>query len=236
MKAEIIAILPEIILAVGTMMLMLCGVGCQNKKGNEAALSIVNKSSMIVIITALAALLYSRESDGVFFFDLYTMDLFAVTVKAILLFAGGTVLLLSNSYLEENSEKVGFEYPLLIMLSLCGMMLMVSSNDMLSMYMGIELQSLALYVLAAIRRDDGRSAEAGMKYFVLGALASGILLYGGNGKPIIEISISANSIATTGFVFAKPFKCSSLVIPLSPFLLRTVIDRIIAKIVIEVII
>ena len=77
---------------------------------------------------------------------------------------------------EARSSK--FEYPVLVLLATAGMMMMISANDLISLYLGLELQSLALYVVAAIRRDDVRSSEAGLKYFVLGALSSGMLLYG----------------------------------------------------------
>ena len=86
-------------------------------------------------------------------------------------------LLLSFDYLRE-AKTLKFEYPVLALLATAGMVMMISANDLIALYLGLELQSLALYVMAAIRRDDLRSSEAGLKYFVLGALSSGMLLYG----------------------------------------------------------
>lgn len=188
---DFIAATPEVVLAVGTMMLMICGVSCQNKDGggNELAQRIIYKSSIIVILVALLAVMYSQNAfsmftgvaasnGGAFFNDLFMLDTFAIVVKTIILFSGGTVLVLSHNYLKTTTDEIGFEYPLLVMLSLCGMLIMVSSNDLLTLYLGVELASLSMYVMAAMKRDESKAAEAGMKYFVLGALASGILLYG----------------------------------------------------------
>ncbi|MDE2029267.1 MAG: NADH-quinone oxidoreductase subunit NuoN [Alphaproteobacteria bacterium] len=104
-------------------------------------------------------------------------DSFARFVKALILAASALSVMLSWSYFEKNGEERP-EYPVLILFATLGMMLMVSASDLLSLYVGLELQSLSLYVLAAFRRDDARSSEAGLKYFVLGALSSGLLLYG----------------------------------------------------------
>lgn len=188
---DIISALPEIVLAVGAMMLMLCGVSHKTdvQGAAERSMETVYKGSILVILFAIIAIVYAQDSfvifegvaksnGGAFFNDLFILDRFAVIVKAIILFSGGTVLALSYQYLKESAEKIGFEYPLLILLSLCGLMIMVSSNDLLTLYMGVELASLAMYVMASARRDDSKAAEAGMKYFILGALASGILLYG----------------------------------------------------------
>ena len=91
--------------------------------------------------------------------------------------ASAGALLLSFDYMRETRSPK-FEYPVLVLLATAGMMMMISANDLIALYLGLELQSLALYVVAAIRRDDVRSSEAGLKYFVLGALSSGMLLYG----------------------------------------------------------
>lgn len=181
---DLIAALPEIILAVGAMAMLMIGVCCESKKENgnvclkTSALSMVSKGSILIIVLSVASIFYAQENLGTFFNGLFVSDKFSICIKAILLFSGGTVLLMSNNYLEQSEGKVGFEYPILILLSLCGMLIMVSANDLMSLYLGIELQSLSLYVMAAMRRDSERAAEAGMKYFVLGALASGLLLYG----------------------------------------------------------
>ena len=188
---DLMSVFPELILATGTMALLVCGVMCQNKQGGGSvfALDIVYKSSILVVLAAILGLLYAQDAfrifegvetgnGGAFFNKLFLLDKFAIISKTVLLFSGGTVLFLSSQYLKEANGKIGFEYPLLVLLSLCGMLIMISSNDLMTLYMGVELASLSMYVMAAIKRDDRRASEAGMKYFVLGALASGILLYG----------------------------------------------------------
>jgi len=107
----------------------------------------------------------------------FVVDDFAVFVKVLLLIGAALALILAMPFnLREGIDQ--FEFPILIIFAVLGMMMMVSANDLMSLYLGIELQSLSLYVVAAIRRDTLRSSEAGLKYFVLGALSSGILLYG----------------------------------------------------------
>jgi NADH-quinone oxidoreductase subunit N len=107
----------------------------------------------------------------------FVVDGFARFMKVLTLLAAAAALLLSFDYLRQV-RALKFEYPVLTLLATAGMLMMISANDLISLYMGLELQSLALYVLAAMRRDDLRSSEAGLKYFVLGALSSGMLLYG----------------------------------------------------------
>ena len=98
-------------------------------------------------------------------------------MKVLALIGSAVTLVMSIGFAEaEKFDK--FEYPVLILLATLGMMLMISANDLIALYLGLELQSLALYVVAAINRDNLRSTEAGLKYFVLGALSSGMLLYG----------------------------------------------------------
>ena len=98
-------------------------------------------------------------------------------MKALVLVGSALAILMSRAYFEQV-KAWRFEYPLLVLLATLGMMLMISANDLIALYLGLELQSLALYVIAAFHRDSVRSTEAGLKYFVLGALASGMLLYG----------------------------------------------------------
>jgi NADH-quinone oxidoreductase subunit N len=104
-------------------------------------------------------------------------DSFARFAKVMILVSAAAVLLMSQEYMQRK-DLLRFEYPVLVALSAVGMMVMVSAGDLMALYMGLELQSLALYVIAALRRDSARSTEAGLKYFVLGALSSGLLLYG----------------------------------------------------------
>ncbi|SFQ94803.1 NADH-quinone oxidoreductase subunit NuoN [Poseidonocella sedimentorum] len=111
------------------------------------------------------------------FGGMITDDAFARFAKIAILLSAAAVLAMSKAYMQER-DILRFEYPVLIMLAVVGMMIMVSAGDLIALYMGLELQSLALYVVAALRRDSVKSTEAGLKYFVLGALSSGLLLYG----------------------------------------------------------
>ena len=104
-------------------------------------------------------------------------DAFAIFMKALVLLGGILVLLMGGSFVRREG-MARFEFPILVLYATVGMMMMISANDLISLYMGLELQSLSLYVIAAIQRDRVRSSEAGLKYFVLGALSSGLLLYG----------------------------------------------------------
>ena len=108
---------------------------------------------------------------------MFVTDAFAVFMKALVLLGSAVSIILALRYNEEH-RIARFEFPVLILLATTGMMVMVSANDLITLYLGLELQSLALYVVASFDRDSVRSTEAGLKYFVLGALASGMLLYG----------------------------------------------------------
>ena len=108
---------------------------------------------------------------------MFVTDAFAVFMKALVLLGSAVSIILALHYNEEH-RIARFEFPVLILLATTGMMVMVSANDLITLYLGLELQSLALYVVASFDRDSVRSTEAGLKYFVLGALASGMLLYG----------------------------------------------------------
>ena len=128
--------------------------------------------------------------DGTAFGGAFVSDAFGRFMKVLTLIGSVVTLVMSIGFAKaEKFDK--FEYPVLIMLSTLGMLLMISANDMISLYLGLELQSLALYVVAAINRDSVRSTEAGLKYFVLGALSSGMLLYG--------ISLVYGYTGNTGF-------------------------------------
>jgi NADH-quinone oxidoreductase subunit N len=111
------------------------------------------------------------------FGGMFIDDAFSRFAKVMILFSAAAVLLMSEDYMSRRGI-LRFEYPVLVALSVVGMMVMVSAGDLMTLYMGLELQSLALYVIASIRRDSAKSTEAGLKYFILGALSSGMLLYG----------------------------------------------------------
>ena len=111
------------------------------------------------------------------FYGMFVTDAFAVFMKVLVLLGAAVSIILALRFNEEH-RIARFEFPVLILLASTGMMLMISANDLIALYLGLELQSLALYVVASFNRDSVRSTEAGLKYFVLGALASGMLLYG----------------------------------------------------------
>ena len=120
----------------------------------------------------------ATTDDGIEVFEnLLILDQFGQFMKALVLVGGILTLVMGHGYREREGLML-FEYPVLIMFAVLGMLLMISANDLMSLYLGLELQSLPLYVIAAFNRDSQKSAEAGLKYFVLGALASGLLLYG----------------------------------------------------------
>ncbi|HWK67934.1 MAG TPA: NADH-quinone oxidoreductase subunit NuoN [Rhizobiaceae bacterium] len=162
---------PELILAIGAMVLLMIGV-----YSGERANTVVNGLAVAILIGAGAWLIF-LGGEGQAFGRAFVSDPFGRVMKVITLIGSVVTLIMSVGF--AKAEKFDrFEYPVLIMLATLGMMLMISANDMLSLYLGLELQSLSLYVVAAINRDSVRSTEAGLKYFVLGALSSGMLLYG----------------------------------------------------------
>ncbi len=161
---------PEFIVALGSVILLMVGVFA---RGNT--FKIVTWLSLAVL--ALAAFFVLRANAGDGFGGGYTNDSFATFMKMLVLAGSFVTLWMSMSFADQNNFNK-FEFPVLVLLATLGMMLMVSANNLLALYMGLELQSLALYVLAAINRENLKSTEAGLKYFVLGALSSGMLLYG----------------------------------------------------------
>ena len=163
---------PELFVALCAMALLLVGVF----QRNESPRSIAWLGVVILAVAAILVLAGPGERV-VGFGELFVVDGFAMYAKVLLLVGAALTLILAMPY-NQREGIVQFEYPVLVIFAALGMMMMVSANDLIALYLGIELQSLSLYVLAAIRRDAVRSAEAGLKYFVLGALSSGILLYG----------------------------------------------------------
>lgn len=166
--------LPEIAVAIGAMLVLMFGAFGRDNEHTGAAASWL---SLLVLILAGALLVRDGSVDASLFDGAFIADGYARFVKLLILGGSGLSILLSLDYLRQG-KLLKFEFPVLILLSTVGMMMMVSAGDLISLYLGLELQSLALYVLAAFARDSVRSAEAGLKYFVLGALSSGMLLYG----------------------------------------------------------
>jgi NADH-quinone oxidoreductase subunit N len=164
--------LPELILAGASLMLVLIGAIM-----GEKSLRLITVLSIAVLIAALGIVMFYSPERAVTFNGSFIVDGFSRFMKVLTLLGSIAALLLSYTFM--NQEKFArFEYPLLVVLATLGMMLMISANDLIALYLGLELQSLALYVVAAINRDNLKSTEAGLKYFVLGALSSGMLLYG----------------------------------------------------------
>jgi NADH-quinone oxidoreductase subunit N len=197
-------ILPEIFLALSIMSLLMVGVFIKK------SFKLVNFLTItILIFTATIVINQSGEVVKIFN-DSYIIDEFSTFMKILTLLTCSFVLLSSRDYLKTNKiNKI--EYPILILSSVLGMVLMISSYDLIVFYLGLELQSLCLYILASFKREDERSSEAGLKYFVLSALATGLLLYGCSliygftGSTNFE-NISSNlNKANTGAVFGIVF-------------------------------
>jgi NADH-quinone oxidoreductase subunit N len=161
--------LPELILALGALVLLLVGAF----RGDRS----LGLLSWLCLPLYAAAGLALCGAQGVGYDGLYVADGFSSFLKVLIYLSAAAATILSLPYMS-RSHSVRFEYPVLLLLGATGMSMMVSASDMLSLYVGLELQSLAAYVLAAFHRGETRSSEAGLKYFVLGALASGVLLYG----------------------------------------------------------
>ena len=172
----------EIFLVVAAMVLLMVGVFHKDDEGGPAQVACSRLIGRLSVLSLLGALVLVVTSSGgeermTTFGEMFVVDRFAVYFKVLILISSALTILIAQDYLEVH-RVARFEFPVLILLATVGMMLMVSANDLISLYLGLEMQSLALYVVASFQRDDQRSVEAGLKYFVLSALASGMLLYG----------------------------------------------------------
>ncbi|HYC03094.1 MAG TPA: NADH-quinone oxidoreductase subunit NuoN [Azospirillaceae bacterium] len=166
--------LPEIFLACSGLALLMLGVF----RGDGATRLVSWLTVAALVVTGgLLAVNVGADVRTVTFSGMYVTDPFAIFAKQLILLGTALSVIVSMGYIEREQMK-RCEYPVLMLFATVGMMMMVSANDLLSLYVGLELQSLSLYVIAAFRRDFARSSEAGLKYFVLGALSSGLLLYG----------------------------------------------------------
>ena len=166
-------VLPEIFISLSIMFLLVLGVF-----KNDSSKIIFNISLLVLLIASIITLNETFSIDRVTLFNnSVVIDHMSSLMKIITLIGAFLVLVISSAYLK-SFKIFKIEYPVLILSSVLGMMVMISSNDLMVFYMGLELQSLALYVLATFNRDQLKSSEAGLKYFVLSALSSGLLLYG----------------------------------------------------------
>ena len=165
-------IIPELFISLSVMALLVLGVFKNNSS------KIIFYFSCLIILVSLAINLNINITQTIFLFNnSYLVDQLSLFIKSIILISAFFVMFCSYNYVRVNNI-LKIEYPILILCSLLGMMVMISSNDLIVFYIGLELQSLALYVLASFNRDNILSSESGLKYFVLSALSSGLLLYG----------------------------------------------------------
>ena len=182
---DLLPALPEIVLACAAMALLLLGVF-----RGERSTRLVSWLSVAVLMAVLVLSAMFQGEKHVGFYGMFITDRFAVFVNVLVLIGSAVTIIIALHYNEEHG-LARFEFPVLVLLATTGMMVMVSADDLITLYLGFELQSLALYVVASFDRDSTRSTEAGLKYFILGALASGMMLYG--------ISLIYGFAGTTGF-------------------------------------
>ncbi|WP_425070408.1 NADH-quinone oxidoreductase subunit NuoN [Sagittula sp. S175] len=173
MSADLNIILPEIILSLYAMIALVGTV--YTAKDNLAPMLVWVTSGLFIVMGFWIGATGSGDVEA--FHGMFQNDAFSRFAKVTILLSAAAVLLMSEGYMARRG-LLRFEYPMLVTLAVVGMMVMVSAGDLMSLYMGLELQSLSLYVVASLRRDSVKSTEAGLKYFVLGALSSGLLLYG----------------------------------------------------------
>ena len=172
--SQVAMTLPEIVLALGALALLMVSAWAP-----ASATRALSWTAVAILGGACIALMGPATTGGSAFDGMYRADAFAGFAKVVIYISAAVAIMLAPRFFERTSgDDLRPEYPVLILLSAIGMGIMVSAGDLLTLYVGLELQSLAAYVLASFMRQDQRSAEAGLKYFVLGALASGILLYG----------------------------------------------------------
>jgi NADH-quinone oxidoreductase subunit N len=169
---QLLPVLPELVLAAGAMVLLMIGAyNGQRATGLVTALAV----GLLIVVGGLELMLPAGKLTT--FNGSFIVDDFARFLKILAMIGSAATLILSAEFLSDPSRRI-FEYAILVLLSTLGMMILISAGDLIMLYLGLELMSLALYVVAASNRDNAKSTEAGLKYFVLGALSSGMLLYG----------------------------------------------------------
>ncbi len=210
------AIYPEVFLSLGIMSVLMIGVFTKN------SYNLVNRLCLLILLITIATIFNSLDYSEKVFSGSFSKDKFSDFIKILILVSSIFVLSTTQNFI--NNVKISkFEYPILILLSILGMFFMVSANDLILFYLGLELQSLALYILASINRSDLRSTESGIKYFVLSALSSGLLLYGcsllygftgSTNYEIIQTQLADNNIgalfATVFIIVGLAFKVSAV--------------------------
>src|SRR5256885_7905220 len=171
---QLLPVLPELVLAAGAMVLLMLGA-----YRGQATTRLVTMLAIALLAVTGALELLLPAGRLTTFGGSFIVDDFARFLKVLALIGSAATLILSTEFLSDPSRRI-FEYSILVVLSTLGMMVLISAGDLIMLYLGLELMSLALYVVAASNRDNAKSTEAGLKYFVLGALSSGMLLYGGS--------------------------------------------------------
>jgi len=217
-SADISTLMPEIVLAVYAMAGLLVAVWT----GKDNVAPLLTWVTIAVFLGLAAWIGFGGTGTRTAFAGMVTDDAFARFAKVAILLSAAAVLAMSQDYMQRRGI-LRFEYPVLMALSVLGMMIMVSASDLMALYMGLELQSLSLYVMAAIRRDSVKSTEAGLKYFVLGALSSGLLLYGaslaygfaGTTNFAGIIATIENGHASVGLLFGLVFLITGLAFKVS---------------------
>jgi|CXWL01.1.fsa_nt_gi NADH-quinone oxidoreductase subunit N len=197
------AIKPEIFLLLSTIFLLLFGL----YRASHVRTGFVLLSLLAIGFTGYLVVC-PKLASGVFLGGMFTSNAFTIFAKVLILASGGLVLMLSSGFLREEGGRP-FEFIILMLFALLGMMLMVSAADLLALYMALEMSSLALYVLASFNRDHAKSSEAGLKYFVLGALASGMMLFG---MSLVYGFAGSTSFEALGTLFAGQYIISKGVI------------------------
>ncbi len=209
------AVLPEALLAVSAIVLILIGA-----LRGEGAASFVTGLAIAVLVAAGILVLVAPATELVAFRGSLVIDRYGHFMKALALLGAAVTLIMSVDW-QQKEKQLKFEYAVLVVLSTLGMMMLISAGDLIALYLGLELMSLSLYVVAAINRDSVRSTEAGLKYFVLGSLASGMMLYGASLIYGFTGSVNFASIAaaakepTIGLVFGIVFLLAGLCFKIS---------------------
>ncbi len=217
-QADLSIVLPEIVLALYAMVALLVAV--YTGKNKLASTLVWTTAGLMVALAVWIATSGSGTHEA--FGGMFVDDGFSRFAKVVILVASAAVMIMGQEYMSRRG-MLPFEYPILIALSAVGMMVMVSAGDLMALYMGLELQSLALYVVASLRRDSVKSTEAGLKYFVLGALSSGLLLYGaslvygfaGTTKFAGIIQVAEHGHMSLGMLFGLVFLISGMAFKVS---------------------
>src|SRR6201990_3432665 len=207
---QLMPALPELVLAIGAMVLLM--IGAYRGQGTTALVTTL-AAVLLVVVGVLELMLPAGKLTS--FGGSFIVDGFARFLKITALIGSVATLIPASEFLADPSRRI-FEFAILVLLSTLGMMVLISAGDLIMLYLGLELMSLALYVVAASNRDNAKSTEAGLKYFVLGALSSGMLLYGASLVYGFTGTVSFEGIAAVvktgsiGFVFGLVFLLAGL--------------------------